>query len=131
MTLGTLGERLLAEATALSFPRYPGTEGDRRAIAHLVERFAAAGLEVETEPFTYDVAPAFRALRGLLLSVAVLIALAGFLAVRSPGLALVPLAIGLAGGGFFLGWAPWLERLYARPGRTETANVVARRRAAE
>jgi hypothetical protein len=61
---------------------------------------------------------------------AAMLAAAGLLAPRAPGWATAALAAALAPGLAFLGWAPGLERLYRRPGATETANVEARRPAA-
>ncbi len=123
-------ERIWREAARLAFPRYPGTEGDRRAIALLEESLAAAGLEVSREPFSYDVRPAFRALRVLLVGVALLLAAAGWLAAGRPWLAAVMVLMALVAGGTFLAWAPGLERIYRRDGPTATANVAGRRPAA-
>ncbi|MFQ5525305.1 MAG: M28 family peptidase [Thermoanaerobaculia bacterium] len=122
------GRAIYDRAQELAFPRYPGTKGDRRAIEIVTSWFEAAGLEVVCEPFSYDVRPAFRALRAMLLICAALVAGSGALASTRPGIALVALALALASGGAFLSWAPWLERIYERDGPTETANVVGRRR---
>ncbi len=124
------GERILAEARALSYPRYPGTEGDRRAIAQVAAALEEAGLEVAVEQFSYDVRPAFRALRAMLAGSAALLAAAGFLLDPAPVWAVAAVALALAAGGIFLAWAPGLERIYHAPGPTVTANVVGRRRAA-
>jgi hypothetical protein len=120
------GERILAAARELAFPRYPGTAGDRRAIEWVAGRFAATGLEVAVEPFSYDLRPAWRALRGMLGWGAAMLAAAGLLAPRAPGWATAALAAALVPGLAFLGWAPGLERLYRRPGATETATDEAR-----
>lgn len=120
-------ERILAEATELAFPRYPGTEGDVRAIEWVAGKLEEAGLEVSRESFSYDVRPAFRALRAVMLWAAALVALAGWLAARSPLWAVAALAAAVLPGVVFLAWAPWLERIYQRPGPTATANVVGRR----
>ena len=72
------------------------------------------GLEVFREPFTYDVRPAFRALRLLLIGAATLLLVAGLLATARPGVAAAVLVVTFGAGGMFLGWAPWLERIYAR-----------------
>ena len=82
------------------------------------------------QQFSYDLRPAFRALRALLLGVAGLVAGAALLASTRPWSAAALLGTGLVAGGVFLGWAPWLERLYRRPGPTRTANVEGRRPAA-
>ena len=54
------GERIEREASALAFPRYPGTEGDIRAIELVAGWLREAGLEVSCEEFTYDIGPAFQ-----------------------------------------------------------------------
>ncbi len=123
-------ERILSEAGSLAFPRYPGTEGDARAIELVDRALREAGLEVERQEFSYDIRRAFRALRFFLIAVAVLVGLAGGLAGRSPGLAALALVVALLAGGAFLVWAPWLERLYRGAGPTRTANVAGWRRVA-
>ena len=121
-------DEILADARELAFPRYPGTEGDRRAIALVAEKLGGTGLEVATEEFSYDIRPAFRAIRAFLVAVALLVAAAGLLAAGSPAVAALLLAVGLAAGAAVLGWAPWRERIYAGDGPTRTANVHAWRR---
>ncbi len=123
-------DRILADAHALAFPRYPGTDGDRRAIELVEAKLRKTGLEVAREGFSYDIRPAFRALRLLMLGAALLVGGAGLLAGSSPLGAALALAVALAAGGTFLGWAPWLERIYAADGPTETFNLTARRPAA-
>jgi hypothetical protein len=122
--------RILADARALAFPRYPGTDGDRRAIALVAERFRAAGLSVAIEDFSYDLGPAWRALRAMLAIGAAGLAAAGLVAAGSRVAAGLLLAAALLPAAVFLAWAPWLERLYRRPGPTATANVEGRRPAA-
>jgi len=129
-TDGELGRRILETATELAFPRYPGTAGDARVIAILEQRLRALGLETEVEPFSYDIRPALWALRATLAAGALLVAAAGWLMGGSVLAGLVLLGLALLPGLMFLAWAPWLERLYRRPGPTATANVVARRRTA-
>lgn len=121
------GARMLAEAGEIAFPRQAGSEGDRRARAILVRRFEEAGLDVDEEPFSYDLAPALKAIRVTLVSAALLVGAAGLLAASSVTAAIAMLAAALLAGGALLVWAPGAERLYARPGPTRTANVVARR----
>ena len=77
-------DRVLREARELSYPRYPGTEGDRRAIGQVAEALRSTGLGVEVEEFSYDLRHAFRALRSLLLGVALLVAGAGLAAQSRP-----------------------------------------------
>jgi hypothetical protein len=125
------GERIAAQAQALAFPRYPGTEGDARAIEKVAESFTAAGLEVAVEPFSYDLRPAWRALRGLLWGCAVALAAAGLLLAEYPIAAAALLVVALGAGGIFLTWAPGLERVYRRSGPTKTANITARRPSAQ
>jgi len=127
---GELGRRILENATELAFPRYPGTAGDARVIAILEQRLRALGLETEVEPFSYDIRPALWALRATLAAGALLVAAAGWLMGSSALAGLVLLGLALLPGLVFLAWAPWLERLYRRPGPTATANVMARKRAA-
>jgi len=129
-TDGELGRRILETATELAFPRYPGTAGDARVIAILEQRLRALGLETEVEPFSYDIRPALWALRATLAAGALLVAAAGWLMGGSVLAGLVLLGLALLPGLMFLAWAPWLERLYRRPGPTATANVMARKRAA-
>lgn len=125
------GARILEDARAIAFPRYPGTEGDRKAIGIVAGKLRDAGLETREEEFTYDIRPAFGAIRALLIASAVLVAAAGALASRSALLALLLLLAGAVVGGILLVWAPGAERIYRRPGPTRTANVVGRRRAAD
>ncbi len=122
-------DEILADAHALSYPRYPGTEGDRRAIAWVEDKLRATGLEVTTEEFTYDIQPAFRALRTLTVVCAFLVGAAGLSATSTPLLAALLLIAALGFAAFFLGWSPWLERIYAGEGPTRTANVAGIRRA--
>ena len=77
------GARILEDAREIAFPRYPGTEGDRRAIAIVSRQFEAAGLEVVEEEFSYDIRVAFRALRTVLIGTALSVAAAGYLATVS------------------------------------------------
>ena len=77
-------DRISAVARELAFPRYPGTPGDERAMALLESRLGESGLAVEREPFTYDMRPAFRALRALLIGAALLLLGAGLLAATAP-----------------------------------------------
>lgn len=121
------GRRILEEATELAFPRYPGTPGDRRAIEWLAGRLAESGLPVTRETFSYDIRPAFAALRGLLIGVGLLLAGAGLLAGAAPLAAGAVLLVALSTAGIFLVWAPGLERIYRGAGPTETENVFARR----
>ncbi|MEE8526114.1 MAG: M28 family peptidase [Thermoanaerobaculia bacterium] len=121
-------DEILADAHALAYPRYPGTDGDRRAIAWVEDKLHAAGLEVSTEEFTYDIRPAFRALRTLTLACAFLVGAAGLLAASAPKMAGLLLIAALVFAAFFLGWSPWMERIYAGDGPTRTANVSGTRR---
>ncbi|MCP3958088.1 MAG: M28 family peptidase [bacterium] len=119
-------DRILADATELSFPRYPGTEGDRRAIDLVAGWMREAGLEVAEEEFSYDIRPAFRVLRSVLFGIGVLLAASGLSAISWPAVSGLLLLVAFAVGGFVLGWSPWSERLYACDGITRTANVVGR-----
>ena len=125
------GTKIFDEAAELAFPRYPGSEGDARTIGWLQERVHAIGLESSLQWFSYDLRPAQRALRLVLVVSAGLVAAAGFLTSISPlaGLALVAAAV--IPGVVFLAWSPWLEKLYRREGRTRTANVIGKRGVSE
>jgi len=122
------GARILERARRLAFPRYPGTEGDRRMCEIVAREFREAGLEVERQEFSYDIRVAFRAIRIALTACAVLIASAGWIAVHSAPLALGLLAVGLIAGGALLVWTPMAEKLYERPGPTRTENIAGYRR---
>ncbi len=119
--------RALEIARALAFPRYPGTEGDERAIAMVAGHLRDAGLDVAVEEFSYDIRPAFRALTTVLLVAAAFTVASLSAAARSPTLALALLGLGIAAGVTLIVWAPWAERIYRRDGRTKTANVAGRR----
>jgi acetylornithine deacetylase/succinyl-diaminopimelate desuccinylase-like protein len=121
------GRSIFEEAAALSFPRYPGTDGDARAIAWVEEKMRDLGLETTIEWFSYDIRPAQRALQIVMIAGAILIASAGFLTPRSAIGGLAVLVLALIPSAVFLAWAPWLEKLYRREGRTRTANVFGRR----
>lgn len=124
------GAALQAEAATFAFPRRAGSEGDRRIIRMLVERLSGLGLEVSSEELSYDIRPAEWALRVVLVAGGLLLAAAAWTAGPMPWLAAGLLVVAVAPSVLFLAWAPWLERLYRRQGRTRTANVVARRPAA-
>lgn len=125
------GKKILAEAAELAFPRYPGSEGDTKAIAWVEAKVRAIGLETSLHYFSYDLRPAQRALRLVLVASAALVAAAGFLTSVSPLAGLALLAAALVPGAVFLAWSPWLEKLYHREGRTRTANVIGRRAVAD
>jgi acetylornithine deacetylase/succinyl-diaminopimelate desuccinylase-like protein len=124
-------DRILADAHSIAFPRLAGTEGDPRARAIIADAMRACGLDVEEEPFTYDLRPALRALRTVLVSSGMLVGGAGALALWSASSALALLLGGLLVGGVLLAWAPGVERGYRGEGPTATANVVGRRPSAE
>ena len=105
------GNSIYDEAAELAFPRYPGSDGDARAIELLEERTRTIGLETSLQWFTYDLGPAQRALRLTLISSAVLVAAAGFLTARSPLFGLALLAAAVIPGVVFLAWTPWLDRM--------------------
>jgi acetylornithine deacetylase/succinyl-diaminopimelate desuccinylase-like protein len=92
----------------------------------LEERFQNLGLNTSTEWFSYDIRPAERALRAVLILSGLLIAVAGLVASPSPVFALVVLVAAVMPGLVFLSWSPRLEKLYRRPGKVRTANVVGR-----
>ena len=127
----TDGNLIFDDAAALAFPRYPGTEGDARAISLLESRFQETGLETTLQWFTYDLGPAQRALQAVLLASALLVAVAGAVTVRSPATGLILLVAAFVPGAVFLAWSPWLEKLYRREGGTRTANVIGKRSVAK
>jgi acetylornithine deacetylase/succinyl-diaminopimelate desuccinylase-like protein len=127
----TDGRRIFDDAAALAFPRYPGTAGDTKAIAWLEERMQEIGLDTSLEWFSYDIRPAERALRAVMVVGAILVVASGFLTPRSPAAGLAFLVLALLPNAVFLAWSPWLEKLYRREGRTRTANVVGSRAAVE
>ena len=128
---GDVGDRLLASAATLAFPRRSGSEGDRRVIEELSARLEGLGLHVTVEDFSYELAPVERILRWSLLGGAGLVVWAGWLSHSSPIWSLAAMIVLVLCGGIVLGWSPWLEGLYRRPGTTRTANVVGRRETAE
>jgi hypothetical protein len=130
MTEGPDATRMLGDARALAFPRASGSPANRRACALVARKLAEAGLDVREEEFSYDLGPALRAIRVVLLAAATLVGGAGLVALRTPGVALALLGVGALVGGVLLVWAPGAERLYAAPGPVITWNVVGRRRAA-
>jgi hypothetical protein len=121
------GNQILDDAAALSFPRYPGTDGDARAISWVQDRCRQVGLETTIEWFTYDIGPAKRALQMVMVAGASFVAAAGFLTPRSPIVGLGLLVTAMIPSVVFLAWSPWIEKLYRREGATRTANVIGRR----
>jgi len=119
--------RMLADARELAFPRASGTPGNRRACLLVADKLRQAGLDVAAEEFSYDLGPALRALRTVLIVAGSLVGGAGLLALRAPAAALVCLVAGSLIGGVLLAWAPGVERLYAARGPTITWNVVGRK----
>ena len=122
--------RMLGDARELAFPRASGTPGNARACRLVADKLRQAGLDVAEEEFSYDLRPALRALRAILLVAAALVGSAGLAAPRAPGVALALVVAGVLVGGILLVWAPGVERIYAAPGPTVAWNVVARRRSA-
>lgn len=125
------GERIKRDAETLAFPRYPGSAGCARARSLVVSWFRELGLDVEEEEFSYDVRPAFRAIRVVACASALLVGAAGWTAPHAAGAAMILLLGGLLVGGTILVWAPGAESFYRAEGPTVTANVTARRRPAD
>lgn len=121
------GDRILADAYELAFPRAAGSNGDTRMIGMLRERFADLGLQTSVEEFSYDIRSAMWVLRAVLVAGAILVFAASIAIASSPVLGAVLLGCAVSPGLIFLTWAPWLEGLYRRDGPTHTANVVGRR----
>ena len=120
---GDVGERLLASAAALAFPRRSGSEGDRRVIEELSARLEGLGLHVTVEDFSYELAPVERILRWTLLGGAGLVVWAGWLAHSSPSWSGAVMVVLVLCGGILLGWSPRASIADpARPGpRTSSA----------
>ena len=125
------GKQIFDDAAELAFPRYPGTDGDAKAISWLESRFQEMGLDTTLQIFTYDLEPAQRVLRVVLVTSAMLVAVAGFVTTPSPLIGLILLVVAFLPGAVFLAWSPWLEKLYHREGGTRTANIIGRRRVVE
>ena len=121
------GNRIFDEAAEIAFPRYPGTDGDARAIAWLEKRVQETGLVTSLQWFSYDLGPAQLVLRVVLVVSALLVAATGIVTTRSPIAGLCLLVTAVLPGAVFLAWSPWLEKLYRRDGGTRTANVIGRR----
>ena len=119
----TSGVALRDEATRLAVPRYPGTAGDDEVIERVATALEQAGCEVRRQEFDYDLTPVWRLLRVMLATAALALAVATGLLESRPLAAIVVLAVAVGGGISLLGWFPWLERLYRRPGSTVTSNV--------
>ncbi len=118
---------LLDAVRLLSFPRFAGTDGERRAADFVADRFAASGLTVRREPFRAGL----RAIRiwriTLYGGAAALVAAASFAAPRAPSfaafLSLVLLAALALGGR----WSRAIEALFDVGPQIESQNVVGRR----
>jgi len=108
-------------------PGIPGARAARAARSIVASWFRELGLDVEEEEFSYDIRPAFRAIRAVACTSALLVGGAGWVARRSPGAALIVLLLGLLVGGTVLVWAPGAESIYRAEGPTRTANITARR----
>ncbi len=118
---------LIDTVRALSFPRFAGTEGERRAADLVAGRLAACGLAVAREPFRAGRRAIRVYQRALFGAGAALVALTGVGAARDPGLgALGALAL-LALVARSARWTPRIERLFDAPPWIESQNVVARR----
>jgi hypothetical protein len=123
----TDGNRIFDDAAAFAYPRYPASDGDAKAISWLESSFDEMGLETTLQWFTYDLGPAQRALRLVLLANAIFVGLAGIVTTRTPVAGLILLVAAFSPATVFLAWSPWLEKLYRREGKTRTANVIGRR----
>ena len=121
------GDEILNDARSIAFPRYPGTDGCRKAQAIVAGWFRAAGLDVAEEAFTYDIRPAFLLIRLVAATAGLMVGAAAAVAAPWPGLALGLAVTALVVAGTLLVWSPWAERIYKGDGPTETANVVGRR----
>ncbi len=123
-----MGE-LLASVRELSFPRFPGSDGERRAADIVAGRFANLGLDVIREPFTTSRSAVHR-YRLVLQSLAAAGALAiGALAPFAPlaaGLVTLTLVIFARFAG---GWPRFIESGFDRGPMLQSENVVARRAA--
>jgi len=120
------GRPLLEDVAALAFPRFPGTDGERRAADFVEERFRSCGLETVREPFRAS-PTAVRRLRlvahGTVAAGAWILALLG---PDQPASVLLGLAL-LAALPLFSRWRPAIERAFDAQPQIESANVIGRR----
>ena len=72
------GAELKELARTLAFPRRSGSAGAERIVGLVADRLRRTGLEVAVEPFSFDLRPARRALRLVLVGSAVLLGAAGW-----------------------------------------------------
>jgi acetylornithine deacetylase/succinyl-diaminopimelate desuccinylase-like protein len=120
-------ESLVGRVRALAFPRFAGTDGERRAADLVAERLSACGLAVSREPIRVGRRAIRVYQRTLFGAGAALVALAGLGAARDPRLGVLgalALAALLARSAR---WTPRIERLFDAPPWIESQNVVARR----
>jgi hypothetical protein len=122
-----VGDELVALAGSFAFPRRAGSDGSGRIVKRLTENLERLGLEVNHEDFSYDLGPVERGLRLFLVGGAALIFGSAWLTAEHPGWSAILLLGGFLFGALMLGWSPWLERLYRRPGPTHTTNIDGRR----
>ncbi len=123
----TSPESLLERARALAFPRFAGTDGERRAADLVAERLAAHGLAVAREPFRAGRRAIRVYQRALFGAGAALVALTGVGAARDPGLGALGAVALLALLARSARWTPRIERLFDAAPWIESLNVVARR----
>lgn len=119
---------LLDLVNEFAFPRFPGTDAERRAADLLARHFEAAGLPVVREPFSAGTRAVFRFRRAVHCgAAAAIVTLGGFLAA---GWFVPAFALGLALVFAFLrtgGWPRAVERGFDDPPRVESQNVSASR----
>ena len=126
-THAATGRRLLARVAELAFPRFTGTDEERRAADLMAAEFAAAGLRVTREPFSASRTALgrlqFLVQGGLALGLGVVARVLRF----DAGLAW-PACLGLLAVAATAGrWRISIERAYDVGPTFESANIVASR----
>ncbi len=118
---------LLETVRTLAFPRFTGTDGERRAADLVAARLEDAGLEVEREPFRAS-RTALRRLRFLIHGVlAALVLVVGFVGPGSPDRAVLFGAAFLLMVGGTTRWSRVLESAFDVGPTITSQNIVGRR----
>jgi hypothetical protein len=119
--------RILQIVEALAFPRFTGTDGERRAADDVAERFARLGLAVRREPFRVGRDAIRLYQRALFGASAALVLLVGACAARAPLAGALCAAAQLALLARSSRWTPRIEPLFDRGEQLDSQNVIARR----
>lgn len=126
-TAGATGATpLLDLVRRFTFPRFPGTEGERRAADLVAAEFTAAGLHVTREPFEASRRAIFWIRFALHGAGALLTMALGWWASESPALASACGAALLFMFASSVKWPRLFEKLFDLPGRVASENVIGR-----